>query len=174
MTNAIAIEEGKVVDIAYSLKNEQGEVLDRSDPQNPLTYLHGAHEIVPGLEAALEGLKPGAKKHVVVPAEEGYGEADPQLKMIVSRTQFPEDAQIVVGMSFKANASENPDDDEDEIVFTVKGIEGEKIFIDGNHPLAGATLYFEIEVIGVRDASADEVEHGHAHGPEGHGSHHIH
>lgn len=162
------IDDGKVVDLVYSLKNEKGEILDSSDAQNPLTYLHGAHEIVPGLEDALKGLKVGDKKNVVVQAAEGYGEPDSELRLVVSRSQFPEEADVKAGMRFRASAS---DDDEDEVVFTVHNVEGEKVYIDGNHPLAGQTLYFDVEVLRVRDATDEEVEHGHAHTP---GGHHLH
>ena len=162
------IDDGKVVDLVYSLKNSEGEVLDSADEQNPLTYLHGAQEIVPGLESELKGLKVGDKKKVVVPPTTGYGEPDPELKLVVSRTQFPEEAEIKAGMRFKASASDN---DEDEVVFTIKGVEGDKVYIDGNHPLAGETLHFDVEVLRVRDATDEEKEHGHAHTPDGH---HLH
>ena len=164
------IIEGKVVDLVYSLKNADGELLDSADAQNPLTYLHGAHEIVPGLETALGGLKVGDRKQVVVPPETGYGNSDPELKLIVSRSQFPKTADLKAGMRFRASAAEG----DEEVIFTIKGVEGEKVFIDGNHPLAGETLYFDVEVLTVRDATDEEKQHGHAHGPEGHGHDHDH
>lgn len=159
------IKTGKVVHLGYSLKNSGGQVLDKADSSQPFTYLHGAKQIVPGLESALEGLKVGDKKNVVVAPGEGYGEKNPELKLAVSRSQFPEGVEIQPGMQFEAHAQ-----DGQGVVFMVESIEGEKINLDGNHPLAGETLHFDVEVLGVRDATDEEQKHGHAHGPDG--SHH--
>jgi FKBP-type peptidyl-prolyl cis-trans isomerase SlyD len=158
-----SIAEGKVVNLIYSLKNAKGEVLDRSDTENPFTYLHGAQQIVPGLEAALLGLKVGAKKNVVVEPAEGYGEMNPDLKLTVSKGQFPSKVEIEEGMQFEAHTP-----DGQGVVFTVEGIEGDQVKIDGNHPLAGQTLHFDVEVLSMRDATDEEKEHGHAHGEGGH------
>ncbi len=157
------IRENKVVDLVFTLKSAEGEILDQAEKDDPFTYLHGADQVVPGLEAGLQGLKVGDKKKVVVSAAEGYGELDPRLKVTASRGQFPKGVELEVGTQFE---TETPDGD--EVVFTVCAIEGDKIHVDGNHPLAGQTLHFEVEVLSIRDATADELEHGHAHGPEGH------
>jgi len=159
-----AVSAGKIVNLIYSLKNADGRVLDRSDAENPFVYLHGAKQIVPGLEKALNGMRVGDKKKVVVPAAMGYGEKDPALRMVVERKQFPEGTQIKVGMQFEVPS----DDGHDALGFLVESVHGDKIHIDGNHPLAGQTLYFEVEVIGIRDATEEEKSHGHAHGPDGH------
>jgi FKBP-type peptidyl-prolyl cis-trans isomerase SlyD len=161
------IAEGKVVNLLYSLTNSKGEVLDRADSEAPFSYLHGAQQIVPGLETALEGLTIGDKKKVVVEPDEGYGIANPELKLTVSRAQFPSTVEVEIGMQFEAHTP-----DGQGVVFTVEGIEGDKIKIDGNHPLAGQVLHFDVEVLAMRDATDEEKEHGHAHGGDGH--HHDH
>lgn len=157
------IQTGKVVELAYSLKNSEGEVLDQADARDPFLYLHGASQIVTGLETALEGCDVGDKRSVTVQPADGYGEINPELKLVVNRTQFPQDVQIQEGMQFEAHSP-----DGQGIVFTVEAIEGEKVHIDGNHPLAGQTLHFDVEVLKVRDATEEERSHGHAHGGDGH------
>jgi FKBP-type peptidyl-prolyl cis-trans isomerase SlyD len=163
MSVSEVIRDNKVVDLAFTLKGDDGKILDQAEKDDPFTYLHGAEQVVPGLEVGLEGLKIGDKKKVVVSAAEGYGEMDSRLKVTASRSQFPKDVEIEVGLQFE---TETPDGE--EIVFTVCAIEGDQVTVDGNHPLAGQTLHFEVEVLKIRDATADELEHGHAHGPEGH------
>lgn len=164
MSNQIA--NGKVVNLLYSLTSTEGEVLDRADRESPFTYLHGAQQIVPGLETALEGLTVGDKKKVTVSAADGYGEMNPDLKLTVNRSQFPSNAELEPGMQFEAHTP-----DGQGVVFTVEALEGDKIKIDGNHPLAGQTLHFDVEVLSMRDATKEEMEHGHAHGEDGHHHH---
>jgi len=159
------IKEGKVVQLAYTLKDSAGEILDESTTSDPFFYLHGAGQIVPGLEAGLTGLKMGDKKTVTVTPDQGYGEEDPQLRLTVPRTQFPKDIDVKVGMEFEARGPQGP------MPFVVAGVEGDQIQIDGNHPLAGETLHFDVEVLGIRDATTEEKSHGHAHGPGGHHHH---
>jgi FKBP-type peptidyl-prolyl cis-trans isomerase SlyD len=160
------IASGKVVNLIYSLKNDQGEVLDRADSDSPFTYLHGAQQIVPGLENALEGMKAGDKKSVQVEPAEGYGELNPDLKLTVNRSQFPGKVEIEAGMQFEAHSP-----DGQGVVFTVESVEGDKVKIDGNHPLAGQRLHFDVEVVSMRDATEEEKAHGHAHGADGHHHH---
>ncbi len=160
------IADGKVVNLAYTLKNAESEVLDQADSTTPFTYLHGAHQIVPGLEVALVGLNPGDKKEVRVSASEGYGEIDPNLKLIVARAQFPKNVQLEMGMEFEAATPEGSG-----AVFRVEALEGEQVHINGNHPLAGVELHFFVEVLSLRDATSEEVKHGHAHGEDGHHHH---
>jgi FKBP-type peptidyl-prolyl cis-trans isomerase SlyD len=157
------ISNGKVVNLSYSLKNDAGKLLDRADPGEPFSYLHGAQQIVPGLESALAGMKVGDKKKVTVAPQDGYGEVNDSLKLVVSRAQFPKEAELEAGMQFETHS-----DDGQGIVFTVEKIEEDKVHIDGNHPLAGQTLHFDVEVLAVRDATSEEMEHGHAHGEHGH------
>lgn len=157
------IQKDVVVSLKYILKNDAGEVLDEATGLDPFFYLHGANNIVPGLEDALEGLKIGDKKNVSVSAEQGYGEHNPNLKIQVERSAFPEGTVISRGMQFAADVGMGY-----PIPFTVQAVEGDNIFLDGNHPLAGQTLHFEVEVLSTRAASKEELEHGHVHGPGGH------
>jgi FKBP-type peptidyl-prolyl cis-trans isomerase SlyD len=163
------IKKGKVVSLCYMLKNDKGEELDRADKAEPFTYLHGASQIVPGLESAIEKLKPGDKKKVTVSAEEGYGEIDPNLRLSIERSVFPTDMPLKPGVQFEASLGEEGG----EAVFTIQSVEGDKVHVDGNHPLAGQTLHFEIEVLAVRDATKEELSHGHVHGADGE-HHHNH
>ena len=158
------VKEGKVVRLAYTLKNSEGEIVDQADSGEPLEYLHGANEIVPGLERGLEGMEAGDKKSLTVGPDEGYGEINPELKLVVQRSQFPPDMKVEEGMRFETSAPDGGD-----LVFTVDAIQGSDIHIDANHPLAGETLHFEVEVVDVRDATEEEMAHGHAHGEGGHG-----
>jgi len=162
MTAKEQIAKNKVISIDYCLKNDAGVELDKSTPKDPLFYLHGVGQLVPGLEKALEGLKTGDKKTVTVSPSEGYGELNPSLKMSIDRSQFPDGDPIEPGMQFVADTDKGP------VTFTIEGIEGTKVKVDGNHPLAGVTLHFEIEVRSVRDATKEELTHGHVHGPGGH------
>jgi FKBP-type peptidyl-prolyl cis-trans isomerase SlyD len=156
------IQHGKVVGMNYILKNSNGQELDRSDPLEPFCYLHGFDNIVIGLENALSGLKVGDKKSVTVEAREGYGEIIEELIMTVDRANFPADTVLTIGMQFQAQLQNQL------VPFTKKNIDGDKINVDGNHPLAGEKLFFEVEIHSLRDASGEEKEHGHPHGPGGH------
>ena len=157
------IKKDSVVSLSYILINENGEELDRFETANPLAYMHGHGQIVPGLENVLEGLAIGDKKEVTVTPQEGYGEVQPQLKMKVSRNKFPADVNIEPGMQFSSKM-----EDGREIPFTVQAIEDGAVMLDGNHPLAGETLHFSVEVVEVRLATAEELQHGHVHGAGGH------
>jgi FKBP-type peptidyl-prolyl cis-trans isomerase SlyD len=157
------IAKGRVVDLDYSLHLGDGKVVDQSDPGEPLTYLHGEGEIVPGLEGALEGAQVGDRKQVVVSPADGYGDRDPGGIQRVPRQAFPPGFQPEVGMELSAQ-----DPDGDEVAFVIQGVEPDAVTIDLNHPLAGRTLHFDVTVREVRAATPDELEHGHAHGPEGH------
>lgn len=160
------IQKDSVVGISYVLTNNAGAELDKAEMSDPFFYLHGASNIVPGLEEELEGLKAGDKKKVSVSPELGYGELNPALKIKVGRDAFPEDAEIAEGMQFAADVGAGQ-----PLPFTVERVEGNDIFLDGNHPLAGETLHFDVEVVSVREATAEELSHGHAHGPGGHHHH---
>lgn len=164
-----AIKAGKVVDLTYSLTNTKGKILDKAGTDEPFVYLHGAQQIVPGLEGALEGLAVGAKKKVTVSPEEGYGVHNPELKLVVNRSQFPAEMEVESGMRFRANSPDGHD-----LVFKVESVQGDQVHIDGNHELAGETLHFDVEVLAIRDATDEEKEHGHAHGAHGHDHDHDH
>ena len=160
-TEKIAAE--KVVSIHYTLTNDDGEVLDSSAGGDPLVYLHGAGNIVPGLEKELEGKIAGEKLEVVVPAADGYGEREGPGPQSVPRSVF-EGVDVEPGMSFVVE-----DEDGEEMAMWVVEVGDEEVLIDSNHPLAGETLHFSVEVVGVRAATEDELTHGHAH--DGHHHH---
>lgn len=151
-----------VASIHYTLKNDAGEVLDSSDGREPLLYLHGASNIIPGLENALVGKVAGDKISISVSPEEGYGQPQDELVQVVPRESFQGVDQIDVGMRFQADSSQGP------MVVTVTAVDEENVTVDGNHPLAGENLNFDAEVVEVRAASDEEKEHGHPHGPGGH------
>ena len=153
------IEKNKVVSLSYCLKDVKGEELDRADADRPMKYLHGGGAIVPGLENALDGLKVGDKKEVTLKPEEGYGEILSDLKMQVERKMFPDDQKISIGVQFMAELSDGK-----KHPFRVVEVQDDNIHIDGNHPLAGQTLHFSVEIMEIRDASSEELEHGHSHG----------
>jgi FKBP-type peptidyl-prolyl cis-trans isomerase SlyD len=162
---SLAIGDGKVATFHYTLTGDNGEVLDSSDGRDPLAYLHGAGNIVPGLERKLEGKQEGDKFDAVVAPEDGYGvrEGAPQP---VARSQFPKGVPIEKGMMFQAQTP-----DGEVVPLWVDKVDDETVWVDENHPLAGVTLHFAVEVVGVRDATESELEHGHPHGPDGHGHH---
>ena len=159
--------DGKVVSIHYTLKDDDGEVVDSSSGGEPLEYLHGAGNIVPGLEAAMKGKTIGDKFNVKVPPADGYGEVVGNGPRPVPRSAFPDDVEIEEGMQFFVRGP-----DGEPFPVWVAEVSDEQVLIDANHPLAGENLNFEVEVVGIRDATEEEVEHGHPHGPEGHHHHH--
>ncbi len=156
------IEARKVVTLNYTLTDNDGNVIDQSSDSS-FAYLHGANNIIPGLENALEGKSAGDSLNVSVTPAEGYGERDPAKTQAVPRNMFPEDTDIEVGMQFHAQGPNG-----ETLVVSVAAVEDDTVTVDGNHPLAGVQLNFDVEVIGVREASKEELEHGHVHGPGGH------
>ena len=154
------IGDKKVVRIDYTLKNAGGEVLDTSEGGEPLSYLHGAHQIVPGLERELAGMQAGDSKDVVVQPDDGYGQPDPQGIFGVPRAAFPADADLKVGDTFMGE-----DDEGGAVPVRVVELKEDTVVVDANHPLAGETLFFHVDVREVRDATLEELMHGHAHGP---------
>lgn len=156
------IAQNSVVAFHYTLTNDAGEVLDSSEGREPLTYLHGAGNIIPGLEKELEGREPGEKVQTTVTPEEGYGEVQAQLVQEVPRDSFQGVESIEPGMQFQAQTEGGP------LMVTVTQVEGDSVTVDGNHPLAGQTLNFDVEIAEVREASEEEIEHGHVHGEGGH------
>ena len=156
-----AIANDHVVSFNYKLTNAEGETLDQSQGE-PLAYLHGAGNIIPGLENALLGKTVGETFTVTVPAAEGYGEYNPEPVQEVPAQMFQGVDNIQAGMQFQAQT-----DDGVQIV-TVKAVEGENVIVDANFPLAGQDLTFEVEIVEIRDATEDELQHGHAHGAGGH------
>ncbi len=160
------IGQDKVVSIHYTLTNGSGEVLDSSSGGEPLAYLHGKGNIIPGLEKALEGRKTGEKLDVKVAADEAYGQRDENLVQKVPRRAFGGVAKVEPGMQFHAQTSQGQ-----TRLVTVTGVQGDMVTVDGNHPLAGQDLNFAVEVADIRDATEEELAHGHVHGPGGHHHH---
>lgn len=151
------ISENSVVSIDYVLTDPEGEVLDRSEEGSPLTYLHGANNIIPGLESALAGKAVGESLRVEVAPENGYGEYDDDLVQVVSQELFGETGELKPGMRFQATS------DSGNVMVTVTDISDDGVTVDGNHPLAGQTLVFDVTIASVREATAEELSHGHVH-----------
>jgi len=149
------IQPNCFVTLDYTLKDDKGGVLDESQSEGgePIKYIHGYGMLVPGLEAELVGLHPGDKKDVVVTADAGFGERDEELVLEIYRDEFPDPEKITAGDEFVA---ESPDGD--EVVMRVVEIKPDAIVVDANHPLAGQTLHYSVEVREVREATADEIE----------------
>ena len=153
----MSIDKHRVVSIDYTLTGEDGEILDSSEGRGPLEYIHGTGHLIPGLEAALQGKQVGTQMNLTIQPAQAYGERDEALVQVVDRQAFKGDDDIAVGMRFQAETNRGPH------VFTVAAIEGEQVTIDGNHPLAGMALTFDVTVRDVRNATAQELEHGHVH-----------
>lgn len=151
------VADNKVVSIHYKLTNQAGETLDSSEGREPLAYIHGQGNIIPGLEKALAGKESGEELNVTVEPEEGYGERHEQLIQEVPMSAFEGVDEVKPGMQFQAQTEAGPR------VITVKEVADENVTIDGNHPLAGETLNFEVSIEEVRDATDQEIEHGHVH-----------
>ncbi|MFH1810315.1 MAG: peptidylprolyl isomerase [Pseudomonadota bacterium] len=167
MTTAARIADGTIVTIHYTLTDDTGEVLDSSRDSEPLDYLQGAGNIVPGLERKMMGHGVGDTMQVVVAPADAYGEREEMEAQKVPRSVFPADAEFEEGMPI---AAEGPDGEMTPLWIT--HIDDEAIYVDTNHPLAGVTLHFDVEVMAIRAATAEEMEHGHPHGPDGHHDHH--
>lgn len=159
------IAKDKVVSIEYTLRDDNGKILDSSDGREPLAYIHGNGNLIPGLEAQLEGKSANDALKVSVPPAEGYGEFDQGQIVAVPRSQFTGVDDLAIGMQF---TSSGPDG---ERIVTVTKIEQDHVTVDGNHPLAGQTLNFDVKIVSVREATSDELSHGHVHGAGGHHHH---
>ncbi len=160
-SSSLLIENGFAVGMSYILKDVSGKVIDQASKKQPLYYLHGVGQIVPGLERELVGLKIGDTKSVTVEPKDGYGEINPELRMTFPKSQFPADQDLKPGMQFFAELGQ------ERHLLTIKAVRAEEVDVDGNHPLSGQTLSFEIEVVEIRKATDEEMAHGHIHGPGG-------
>ena len=156
------IAKDKVVSIDYTLTDDAGKVLDSSSGREPLAYLHGAGNIIPGLENALDGKTQGDQLNVSIKPGDAYGERDDRMVQAVPRSSFGGVENVEPGMQFQANTQAGPR------LVTVVGVTPEQVTVDANHPLAGQTLNFDVKVVGIRDATQEELSHGHAHGAGGH------
>lgn len=150
-----------VVSLAYQVRTEDGVLVDESPASAPLDYLHGRGALISGLESALDGRVAGDVFDVDVGANDAYGQYDENLVQRVPKDVFVGVDELEVGMRFLADTDMGP------VPVEITGIEGDEVIVDGNHMLAGQNLKFHVEVIGVREATAEELEHGHVHGEEG-------
>ena len=150
------IAKDKVVEINYVLKDDAGTLIDESGNE-PLKYLHGHGNIIPGLEEALDGKAVGDSIDVKIQPERAYGDRDDKLQQVVEKSAFG-DAEIQVGMQIMAETPEG-----EKVPFMIANIDGDKITIDGNHPLAGLTLHFAVSLVTIRAAAEEEISHGHVH-----------
>ncbi len=153
---------GMVVSMHYTLTDDSGDVLDSSRGGEPFSYLHGHNNIIPGLEKALEGTEAGFKSKVTVAPAEGYGEKNAEAVFEAPREHFPPDMKLEIGARVYADGPNGP------ITLTVVKLTESGAVLDANHPLAGKTLHFDVEITTVRSATAEELAHGHVHGEGGH------
>ena len=158
----MAIGQDSVVTLHYTLKDDAGQVIDQSAPDEPLAYLHGHGNIVPGLERELAGRDVGDKLSVQVAPAEGYGEYDKALVQQVPRRSLQGVGNPKVGMQLQAQTPHGIR------IFTITRMVSDMVTLDGNHELAGKTLHFDVEITGVRPATEEELAHGHVHGEGGH------
>jgi len=160
MDQSPVIADDMVVSMAYQLTVDQ-EVVDASDEDDPLVFIQGYGEIIPGLERMLYGLRIGESRQVSVLAKDAYGEMDPEAVMDVPRDQFPEDIPLEIGLELQVRDSED-----DVLDARIIAVDNEKIKLDFNHPLAGKDLLFDITIVDIRQATAEEIAHGHVHDDE--------
>ena len=154
----------RVISFHYTLTNTGGEVIDTSrDSKDPFSYLEGMNQIIPGLEKAMGLLSAGDKRKIDVDAVDAYGEHDDQLIVEVPKDKLPNSEKLGIGDQFQATGPSG-----ELLLFRVLEVVGDNVKLDGNHPLAGEKLTFDVEVMEVRDATAEEMAHGHAHGAGGH------
>jgi len=153
------INQNKIASLAYTLKNDNGDILDKADENDPFLYMHGAGGIIKGLENALNEKEVNDSFHIIVAPDEAYGERDEKLTESVPRTMFEgiPDEEMVAGAQFHAQTPQGNQ------VITVASIDGDTVNIDANHPLAGQTLHFDVAVLDIREATEDEIAHGHPH-----------
>lgn len=155
----LTVADGVVVSLDYTLRLDDGEIIDSSEGQSPLEYLHGQGNIIPGLEKALVGMSAGDEKEVMVQAAEAYGEVDMDAFQIVPRSTFPEDMDLEEGMGLNLRDAQSGQ----PVQATIAEIRDEGVMLDFNHPLAGETLHFQVKIPALRRATAEEMSHGHVH-----------
>ena len=156
------IAEKKVVTIHYKLTDDDGQTLDTSEGADPLVFIHGIGMLIPGLENALVGKKKGDNLKVAVKPEEGYGQRDEGLTQMVEKSQFDNGEEIQIGMQFQVDTPQGT------LIVVVTEVTDTHVKVDGNHPLAGVNLNFEVNVEDVREATQEELDHGNVHEPGGH------
>jgi FKBP-type peptidyl-prolyl cis-trans isomerase SlyD len=157
------ISTNSVVTMHYTLKNggDQGDVLDSSVGAEPLVYIQGMGQIIPGLEKQMEGKAKGDKLQALIAPVDAYGERNDQMVNSMPKSEFPEPDQLAVGMQFQVDTDQGP------LVLTILEVKDDEVVLDGNHPLAGFTLHFDVEITDIREATEEEIAHGHVHGEGG-------
>lgn len=155
----------RVIGFHYTLTDKTGTVLDSSVGDEPLYFLENSQQIIPGLERVLQLMNVGDKRKIEVQAADAYGDVNQELIVKVKKSQFPPGAELQVGDQFQVN------NDPQSPVFTIMTVETEDVTVDGNHPMAGKDLFFDVEIVGMRPATQEEMTHGHAHGAQGQGHH---
>lgn len=160
----LTVTEGLVVSLEYTLRLDDGEVIDASE-EEPLEFLQGHHQIIPGLERALAGMKVGESKEVIVAAADAYGEDDDEAYQRVERDVFPPDMTLEEGMQLRMREAQSGE----PVDVIIAEVDEDSVLLDFNHPLAGEELHFQVKVVGLRPASPEELAHGHAH--DGHDHH---
>lgn len=156
----LVVADDMVVQLDYTLTLANGEMYDSSDETGPLEYIHGQGHIITGLEEALYGMAVGEEKDVVVTPDLGYGEYDPEAVQTLPLDVFPPDMELEPGMAIDLY----DEDTDEEVEAYISEVDEDSVVVDFNHPLAGETLSFHIKVVGVRPATASELDHGHVHG----------
>lgn len=159
----MSLTKNQVASVAYTLKNGEGQIIDQAEKDSPMTFIHGTGRMIPGFETALEGKNIGDSFAIVIDPADAYGERDDSLTQDVDRAMFEgvPDEQLITGAQFQAETNEGIE------VITIAEVDGDMVKIDANHPLAGMTLNFDVELLDVRDATKEELEHGHVHAEGG-------
>jgi FKBP-type peptidyl-prolyl cis-trans isomerase SlyD len=161
------VEDNVVVTMNYSLSID-GEVVDSSEGEDndPIIFLQGAGQIISGLEKSIYGLKVGDKKSVTVDPKDGYGEIDPESIVEVPKDEFPEEFPLELGVEITVNADDEDEEGDEEMEATIVAVNDKTVTLDFNHPLAGKILNFDVHIIDIREATSEEIEHGHVHGDD--------
>ena len=158
----MTIEKEKVVTMNYTLKNDDGDIMDTSEGREPLAFIQGIGNLIAGLEKELEGKSVGDKVNAVINPEDAYGKRNPEMVQRVSKDNFQGEEEIEIGMEMHVESNQG------EQVAVVVDVDEEGVTLDLNHPLADMTLHFDVEIVSVREATSEELDHGHVHGPGGH------
>lgn len=159
----LTVTDGIVVSLDYTLRLDDGEIIDASE-QEPLEFLQGYNQIIPGLERALTGMKVGESKEVIVAATDAYGEEDEDAYQLVERTLFPPEMELEEGMQLRMRDAHSGE----AVDVVIAEVNESNVLLDFNHPLAGEELHFQVKVVGLRPATPEELAHGHAHGNHDH------
>jgi FKBP-type peptidyl-prolyl cis-trans isomerase SlyD len=157
------LKSNQVVTMNFTLKDDNGNILDSTKGNEPFSFISGTNQILPKLEEKVGEMLIGSKMDVILDPEDGYGIYDDGAVKIINRSEFPEDIELDKGMGFLAKSPQGKD-----VQFFIKEVEGDNITVDFNHPLAGKNLHFDLELLNLRDATREELDHGHVHGAGGH------